>query len=94
MRWAKQGGGYDPRWYPKVKRDDLIAEGHERWAKAKGKAADAASMTKEEVKDFIRFLYEEGKDLKDRVGKDVHDTADEVAGKAAKAADHVRRSTN
>ena len=28
VRWAKEGGGYDPRWNPRVKRDELIAQGY------------------------------------------------------------------
>ncbi|HRH37422.1 MAG TPA: YtxH domain-containing protein, partial [Flavobacteriales bacterium] len=51
--------------------DELVDKGREQWSKAKGKAADAATMTKEEVNDFIRFLFEEGRDLKDRVSHDV-----------------------
>src|SRR5690554_4541881 len=58
--------------------DDLIEKGRSEWSKAKGKAADMASMTKEEVDDFVRFLFAEGRDLKDRLSKDVKDSAEEV----------------
>ncbi len=51
----------------KDKLDDLIEDGHEQWSELKGKAADAATMTRDEVNDFVRFLFEEGKDLLDRV---------------------------
>lgn len=74
--------------------DDLIEKGREEWGKAKGKAGDVASMTKEEVSDFVRFLFEEGRDLKDRLAKDVKDGADEVASKAKRATDNVRHSAN
>jgi len=74
--------------------DDMIEKGRTEWAKAKGKAADTASMTKDEVSDFIRFLFEEGRDLKERLSHDVEDSADEVAAKARKAADNVRHSAN
>jgi len=67
-----------------------IDEARAEWAKAKGKVVDTATMTKEEVSDFIRFLMEEGRDLKDRLGKDLHDSADEFAEHGRKAADHVR----
>ena len=46
---------------------DLVMEGMERWNKAKGRAKEAAEMTRDEVTDFIRFLMEEGRDLKDRL---------------------------
>lgn len=74
--------------------DELIANGRAEWSKAKGKAADLASMTKDEVDDFVRFLFDEGRDLKDRIRRDVNDAADEVAGKAKRSADNVRHSAN
>ncbi len=70
--------------------DEFIDEARAEWAKAKGKVVDTATMTKEEVSDFIRFLMEEGRDLKDRLGKDFTDSADEFAERARKAADNVR----
>ena len=73
---------------------DVIERAHEEWSKAKGKASDAASMTKEEVTDFVHFLFEEGKDLKDRLVKDMDKSADETAAKAKKVADNVRHSAN
>ncbi len=79
------------------KRDDLdevIEQGRAEWNKTKGRAADAASMTKDEVSDFVRFLFEEGRDLRDRLKNDVERTADDVADKARKAADNVRHSAN
>ena len=51
----------------KVGSDDLIEEAREKWAEAKGKAADAATMTREEVDDLIRFLFKEGEDLWERM---------------------------
>ena len=74
--------------------DELIDKGRDEWAKAKGKSGDAASMTKDEVTDFVRFLFEEGKDLKERMAKDVSDTVDEATTKAKHAADNVRHSAN
>lgn len=47
--------------------DELIEEGREKWGEAKGKASDAATMTREEVDDLIRFLAREGEDLWDRL---------------------------
>lgn len=70
--------------------DEFINEARVEWAKAKGKVVDTATMTKEEVSDFIRFLFEEAEDLKERMGKDFAQSADEVADHARKSADHVR----
>lgn len=47
--------------------DEVIGRVRTEWAQAKGKAHDAASMSKEEVDDLLRFLMEEGRDLVDRV---------------------------
>lgn len=51
--------------------NDLVDEARERWDKARGRTSEAASMTKDEVQDFVRFLFEEGRDLWGRV-KDDH----------------------
>lgn len=74
--------------------DDLIDKGHEEWSKAKGKARDTATMTKDEVTDFIRFLFEEGRDLADRVKEDVGEAAEETKSRARNAADHIRHGAN
>ena len=47
--------------------DEMIAEGREKWHEAKGKASDAATMTRAEVDDLIRFLFKEGEDLWERL---------------------------
>lgn len=74
--------------------DALIQRAQSEWSKAKGKAGDAASMTKDEVSDFVRFLFAEGKDLKQRMGSELEDTVDETVTKAKRAADNVRHSAN
>lgn len=74
--------------------DELIDKGREEWTKAKGKAHDTANMTKDEVKDFIRFLFEEGRDLADRMKDDVEGTAEETRSRARQAADHIRHGAN
>ena len=74
--------------------DDMIEKARSEWNRAKGKAVDTASMTKEEVSDFIRFLFEEGRDLASRVKNDVEDVADETAQRARHAADHIRHGAN
>ena len=42
--WTRQGGPPDPRWYPKVKRGDLIAKGYvgERSSHSRGSTVDVA----------------------------------------------------
>ena len=44
VSWTRQGGPPDPRWYPKVKRGDLIAEGYigERSSHSRGSTVDLA----------------------------------------------------
>lgn len=74
--------------------DEAIEKGRAEWSKTKGKASDAASMTKDEVTDFVRFLFAEGRDLKDRLKDDIEDTADEFSSKAKRAADDIRHSAN
>ncbi len=72
--------------------NELIEQGRTEWSKAKGKAADAATMTKEEVRDFVKFMMEEGRDLKHRIKEDVKTTASEVASNGRRVADEARRS--
>jgi gas vesicle protein len=56
--------------------DEMIEQARVEWEKAKGKVADTATMTKDEVSDFIHFLLEEGKDLKDRLSEERSDGHD------------------
>jgi zinc D-Ala-D-Ala dipeptidase len=44
VTWTKRGGPPDPRWFPKVKRSDLIAEGYigERSSHSRGSTVDVA----------------------------------------------------
>ncbi|MCW5897829.1 MAG: YtxH domain-containing protein [Flavobacteriales bacterium] len=74
--------------------DDFIDQAREEWTKAKGKATNAATMTKDEVNDFVKFLFEEGQDLKERLKKDVKGSAEDVADRARKAAENVKHSAN
>ena len=74
--------------------DELIEKGKEEWAQAKGKAADTATMTKDEVTDFVRFLFREGKDLRDRMTDDIKEAAEETTSKAKRAAENVRHNAN
>lgn len=74
--------------------DAFIDQARAEWSRTKGKATDAATMTKDEVSDFVRFLFDEGKNLKDRLKNDVAESAEDVADKARRSADNVRHSAN
>ncbi len=63
---------------------DTMDEARREWSDMKGKAHDAASMTQEEVEDFVRFLFEEGRDLADRMSGDVKRSGENVADEARK----------
>lgn len=47
--------------------DEAIDKARQQWSDMKGKAHDAATMTRDEVDDLIRFLFKEGSDLVERV---------------------------
>ncbi len=47
--------------------DVMMEEGREQWHEAKANASDAADRKREEVDDFVRYLFEEGKDLWERM---------------------------
>lgn len=74
--------------------ESLIEKGRAEWSKAKGTAADKATMTKDEVTDFVRFLFEEGRDLKARLADDLESSANEAAGKAKRGAENIKHSAN
>jgi len=78
----------------KDKLDEMIDEGHEKWSDMKGKASDAASMTRDEVDDFVRFMFKEGKYLWERVSDDASDAGKRMAREAKNAADDLRKSAN
>ena len=60
----------------KEKMDEWIETGRSEWSRMKGKAADMATMTRDEVTDFIHYLMNEGRDLRSRVRNDVRSGAD------------------
>ena len=75
--------------------DERIEQARKDWSKAKGKLADAASMTKDEVSDFIHYMFKEGKRTTDRVKSQVTSTANDLADNARRAAEehkHTARS--
>lgn len=68
---------------------DLIEEGRQQWSKVRNKAADAATMTREEVEDFVRYLFQEGRDLKDRLTDDAERAASDAATNGRRSAHKV-----
>lgn len=50
---------------------ELLDDGFEQWKRIKGKVVERASMTKEDIKDFLEFMAAEGSDLKDRIKRDL-----------------------
>jgi gas vesicle protein len=75
----------------KEKLNDLIDNGHREWSRLKGKAVDMASMTRDEVKDFIQFLFNEGQDLRSRVKNEVRDGMNTASRRTSEMADDMRR---
>lgn len=61
---------------------ERIEQARKEWSKAKGKMSDAASMTKDEVNDFVHYMFHKGKraatHIKDEVSSAANETADSV----------------
>lgn len=75
--------------------DDLAAmveQARKDWSKAKGKMADATTMTRDEVTDFVQYLFKEGKHMADRVKNDVAATANDAADKARRATEDHKQT--
>ena len=70
--------------------DETMDEARRSWSEAKGRAGDAATLTRDEVDDLIRFLFDEGRDLADRLRRDVAHSANEAAERTRRTADHIR----
>ncbi len=75
----------------KEKLDEAIETGRQEWSRMKGKAVDMATMTRDEVNDFIHYLFSEGRDLRARVKNDVSSGMGKAEAKASKMADDIRR---
>jgi gas vesicle protein len=71
--------------------DEWIENGREEWSRVKGKAVDMASMTRDEVNDFIHFLFSEGRDLRSRVKNEVRDGMNTAGSRTSQMADDLRR---
>ena len=75
----------------KEKLDEWIESGRTEWSRLKGKATDMASMTHDEVNDFIHYLMNEGRDLRSRVRNDVRSGAERAGARTSQMADDMRR---
>jgi gas vesicle protein len=75
----------------KEKLDDMIENGREEWSRITGKAVDMATMTRDEVSEFIHFLFNEGQDLRSRVKNDVRSATRKAGSQASSMADDFRR---
>lgn len=75
----------------KEKMSEWIETGHQEWSRMKGKAVDMATMTRDEVSDFVQYLFKEGRDLRSRVKHDVRSGAGAAGARASQMADDVRR---
>lgn len=73
---------------------DLLDQGFEKWQETKDAIIDRANMTKEEIKDFLGFMAEEGADLKERVKRDAKDSARKTADQARRTASQVANNHN
>jgi gas vesicle protein len=67
--------------------EERIEQARKEWSKAKGKMADAASMTKDEVSDFVQYMFKEGKRTAGRVKDEVSSVAQEATERAKRTAD-------
>jgi gas vesicle protein len=63
------------------------------WNKAKGKLAEATTMTKDEVSDFIHYMFKEGKSAAGRVAREASATAGQVADQAKRAGEDMKQAT-
>lgn len=69
-----------------------IEQARKDWSKAKGKMADAASMTKDEVSDFVQYMFKEGKRTAGRVKDEVSSSANDVAERAKRTAEDHKQA--
>ena len=72
--------------------EERIEQARKDWSRAKGKVADAASMTKDEVSDFVHYMFQEGKRSASRVKDEVSSTANDIADRAKRAADDHKQA--
>ena len=71
---------------------ERIEQARKDWSKAKGKMTDAATMTKDEVSDFIHYMFKEGKRTAGRVKDEVSSTANDVAERAKRTTEDVKQA--
>lgn len=69
---------------------ELVEDGWAKWCELKGKAADAMSITRDELEDFVRYLMHEGK----AVGKKAVADAEEAGAKAERKNGDARKAAH
>jgi gas vesicle protein len=67
--------------------EERIEQARKEWSKAKGKMADAASMTKDEVSDFVQYMFNQGKRTASRVKDEVSSAAHDAGERSKRTAD-------
>ena len=72
--------------------DAVIEASRKEWSKAKGKMSDAASMTKDEVNDFVHYMMKEGKNAAGRVRTEAATAGANVADKAKQTAEDLKQN--
>ncbi|MBK8341621.1 MAG: YtxH domain-containing protein [Flavobacteriales bacterium] len=72
--------------------DERIDEARKEWSRAKGKMADAASTTKDEVSELIHHMFNKGKQTATRVKDEVTSAANDVADKAKRTVEDQQRA--
>ncbi len=69
-----------------------IESARKEWNKAKGRLADAATMTKDEVSDFIHYMFKEGRSAAARVSNEVSVAVGQVAEQARRAGGDIKET--
>lgn len=72
--------------------DELIEHGRKEWSKAKGKLADAATMTRDEVNDFVHYMFNEGKNMRSQAAAAERNAADRAKQTADDIKSHARHN--
>lgn len=66
--------------------NELLDDGFDQWKRVKGKVVERAQMTKEDIQEFLEFMAAEGRDLKERIKRDVERGARSAAHHASNPA--------
>ncbi|MBL0127636.1 MAG: YtxH domain-containing protein [Flavobacteriales bacterium] len=72
--------------------DEMIEAGHKEWSKAKGKMSDAATMTKDEVSEFVRYMFKEGKSAAGHMRTEAATAGRNITDKAKKTVEDMKEN--